>query len=276
MSGVSVAKTKALLNTLLKGAKGDNAYIVAVSQGYKGTAKQWLASLKSTIPGPDGREVEFQKSDTHIQYKYTSETNWVNLVALADLTGLAGYTPQLGKDYFNGVNGTQIELQKTDTHIQWRYIGGSWANLIALTDITGPVQDITGKVDKITGSSLVADTEIAKIHASGSDNQDLSGLQPKESGKGLSENDLTDDLKEDYDTAYSHSQAAHAPSDANNYVHPSNHAPSIITQDTSNRFVTDAEKSTWNAKQPAGSYLVAADISGKADNNFVIAMAISL
>jgi hypothetical protein len=37
--------------------------------------------------------------------------------------------------------------------------------------------DISGKVDKVTGSSLVADTEIAKIHAAGSDNQDLSGKQ---------------------------------------------------------------------------------------------------
>lgn len=36
---------------------------------------------------------------------------------------------------------------------------------------------------------------------------------------------------------------------ANNYTHPANHPPSIITQDTSNRFVTDAEKTTWNGKQ---------------------------
>jgi hypothetical protein len=35
---------------------------------------------------------------------------------------------------------------------------------------------------------------------------------------------------------------------ANNYTHPANHPPSIITQDASNRFVTDAEKSTWNGK----------------------------
>jgi uncharacterized protein related to proFAR isomerase len=34
-----------------------------------------------------------------------------------------------------------------------------------------------------------------------------------------------------------------------NYVHPANHPPSLITQDTNNRFVTDAEKATWNAKQ---------------------------
>lgn len=35
------------------------------------------------------------------------------------------------------------------------------------------------------------------------------------------------------------------------YTHPANHAASVITQDASNRFVTDTEKSTWNAKQAA-------------------------
>lgn len=46
-----------------------------------------------------------------------------------------------------------------------------------------------------------------------------------------------------------HINSAHAPSDANNYVHPANHPPSIITQDASNRFVTDTEKGVWNGKQ---------------------------
>jgi hypothetical protein len=35
---------------------------------------------------------------------------------------------------------------------------------------------------------------------------------------------------------------------ANNYTHPANHPPSIITQDASNRFVSDTEKTTWNGK----------------------------
>lgn len=33
-----------------------------------------------------------------------------------------------------------------------------------------------------------------------------------------------------------------------NYVHPVNHPASIITQDSGNRFVSDAEKSSWNSK----------------------------
>lgn len=32
------------------------------------------------------------------------------------------------------------------------------------------------------------------------------------------------------------------------YTHPTNHLPSIITQDANNRFVTDVEKATWNGK----------------------------
>ncbi|MFB5761030.1 pyocin knob domain-containing protein [Paenibacillus medicaginis] len=35
---------------------------------------------------------------------------------------------------------------------------------------------------------------------------------------------------------------------ANNYVHPATHPPSIIAQDSGNRFVTDAEKVAWNGK----------------------------
>lgn len=36
---------------------------------------------------------------------------------------------------------------------------------------------------------------------------------------------------------------------ANNYTHPSTHPASIIDQDASNRFVTDAEKSAWNSSE---------------------------
>ena len=46
------------------------------------------------------------------------------------------------------------------------------------------------------------------------------------------------------------------------YTHPANHLPSIISQDATNRFVTDAEKATWNAKADTK-----ADVGlGNADN----------
>ena len=46
------------------------------------------------------------------------------------------------------------------------------------------------------------------------EHQDISGKVDKEEGKGLSTNDLTNTLKSNYDTAYTHSQSTHAPSDA--------------------------------------------------------------
>ena len=47
---------------------------------------------------------------------------------------------------------------------------------------------------------------------------------------------------------------------ATNYTHPATHAPSIISQDARNRFVTDAEKTTWNAKESAFDSIVASPI----------------
>ena len=46
----------------------------------------------------------------------------------------------------------------------------------------------------------------------------LAGKVSTEAGKGLSTNDLTNELKTQYDTAYTHSQAAHAPTDAEKNV----------------------------------------------------------
>jgi hypothetical protein len=42
------------------------------------------------VDGEDGREVEFQNNGTYIQWKYSDETTWTNLVALADITGEDG------------------------------------------------------------------------------------------------------------------------------------------------------------------------------------------
>lgn len=70
----------------------------------------------------------------------------------------------------------------------------------------------------------------------------VSNKVDKVAGMGLSTNDYSDTEK---------TKLAGVADGANNYTHPTQHAPSIITQDASNRFVTDAEKSAWNAKQGA-------------------------
>lgn len=66
----------------------------------------------------------------------------------------------------------------------------------------------------------------------------------KVEGKGLSTEDYTTEEK---------TKLAGVAANANNYVHPSTHEASVIAEDSTHRFVTDAEKTTWNNKLGANS-----------------------
>ena len=123
---------------------------------------------------------EVRNNGTAIQWKYSDEADWRDLVALTELRGAAGENGkdgangENGTDGKNGINGTngkdgingidgkdgadgkngkdgidgadgkdgidgkRIEVQRGETHIQWRYEGGEWQNLVAIADITGP------------------------------------------------------------------------------------------------------------------------------------------
>ena len=60
------------------------------------------------------------------------------------INGIDGTDGQNGKDGTDGVNGKDgvdaknIEVQRAETHIQWRYEGDEWQNLVAIADIEGP------------------------------------------------------------------------------------------------------------------------------------------
>lgn len=92
--------------------------------------------------GDDGREVELQKSVTHIQWRYSDESAWKDLVALSTLKG------------GDGKDGEEVELQKTSSHIQWRLGNSNWENLIPLSALKG--QDGTSvtitSIDQKTGA----------------------------------------------------------------------------------------------------------------------------
>ena len=137
-------------------------------------------------------------------------------------------------------------------------------------------QDLSGKVDRVEGKGLstndytteekgklegieagaqvnaantVVDADysadklrLANTSGINTGDQDLSGKVDKVTGKQLS--------TEDYSTAEKNKLSGIAEG-ANNYTHPTNHPPSIITQDENNRFVTDAEKGVWSGKQDA-------------------------
>lgn len=73
----------------------------------------------------------------------------------------------------------------------------------------------TSIADAITKKhSNASDHSNSNDHAARSDDQDLSTLQPKETGKGLSATDLTSVLKTSYDGAVTHAGSTHAPAGA--------------------------------------------------------------
>lgn len=99
--------------TISESSGGESAYEIAVRLGFSGTEAQWIASLAGRdgndgspglpgvpgehgIPGSpggdgkDGREIEVQKGATYIQWRYAGDTEWINLIAIADLKGNPG------------------------------------------------------------------------------------------------------------------------------------------------------------------------------------------
>ena len=61
----------------------------------------------------------------------------------------------------------------------------------------------------------------------------------KVDGKGLSTNDYTTEEKK---------KLGGIAAGANNYTHPTSHPATMITEDTTHRFITDDERKAWNAK----------------------------
>ena len=96
----------------------------------------WSKAAKADTALP-----EVRNNGTAIQWKYSDETDWRDLVALEELKGAAGEDGKDGTDGKNGTDGMNaksIEVQRAATHIQWRYEGGEWQNLVAIADIKGP------------------------------------------------------------------------------------------------------------------------------------------
>lgn len=104
-------------NEVVEESQQEKIYKLALSSGYTGTYEEWLNSIK-------GDSIELKVESGNIKWKYTKESNWINLISLTELAGAPG------KD---GISGKEIELSTNATHILWRYVGDSeWKNLLSL------------------------------------------------------------------------------------------------------------------------------------------------
>ena len=265
-----------------KGDNGLSAYELAVRLGYNGTLDQWIASLKGE-PGL-GEQGRTGYSNYEIAVRNGFEGNeeeW-----LLSLKGNDGYTPIKGIDY---IDGKEVEFRSDGSYIQWRYVGNPyWQNLIVLSALKGDTGDkglkgdpgnngvtpIKG-IDYFDGDAFTYEDftpeQLAGLKGdkgnpfiySDFTQEQLDGLKGDKGDPGTT--DFTELINKPTQLSDINStegtKLSGIEDGANNYTHPINHSPSIITQDSSNRFVTDTEKSTWN---------------NKPDNGFIIAMAIAL
>ena len=149
--------------------------------------------------------------------------------------------------------------------------------LAKLNEQTGVINDLIEEIEGLEGGGSVVVEDVLTSDSivnalSAKQGKVLKGMVDdkvdKVTGKGLSANDFTDTLKSKLDNVADN---------ANNYTHPANHPPSIITQDVNNRFVTDTEKSTWNGKEDAGvaipktTNITSIDDTGVADGEIIVA-----
>lgn len=122
---------------------------------------------------------------------------------------------------------------------QWESEFDIWFNDINAKLGTEPATNLQNQINTINSGTTLGPAISARTEKTTPVNADMFALMDSANSnatKKLSWTNIKATLKTYFDGLY------------NNYVHPANHSPSIITQDASNRFVTDAEKTTWNAK----------------------------
>lgn len=164
----------------------------------------------STVPGPKGDEGDPGEDGSDAS---VTKTNVEAVLTGAITSHTHDYEPE----------NSNIQTHVTAAHAPSNAV--ALATVKADTDIASAIslkhsnsldhavgsdnQDLSGLVVKETSKSLVADTEITKIHANTLDHSHTNKTTLDAVTAAL-----TTSLKTSYDTAYTHSQVAHAPSTA--------------------------------------------------------------
>ena len=145
---------------------------------YSGGDWKKIISLDE-LRGKDGRSIEVQKGSLYIQWRYTGESEWKNIIAYSDLKGKDGrdgrdgLNGQNGRDGRNGANGATGATGATSA------TGAAGQNAtISVTNSTQPCSTgltVTGNGTnnlglKFTGSNLPSGGKIDQILAKKSDN----------------------------------------------------------------------------------------------------------
>lgn len=128
-------------------------------------------------------------------------------------------------------------------HTTQKTLAAELAEIMALIAGKATAADIDSRITALVGAAPEALDTLKEIADALNNDPDfaatmttqLSGKVDKIEGKGLSTEDFTAELKAKLEGI-------------TGYTHPDSHPASMITQDATHRFVSDTEKTAWNAK----------------------------
>ena len=141
----------------------------------------------------------------------------------------------------------------------------------AASQMAASIKENTDAIGVVEGRLDTAEADVDDLKGKVSANEQAIGNKvDKVEGKELSTNDLTDALKAGYDTAYTHSQAVHAPTDAQVNVIESVKVNGVALE-VDNKAVNITVPTDNTELANGAGYLVAGDISNKADKSTTLA-----
>ena len=210
----------------------------------KGTYRQGIGALSIFMYGSKIANNAFtESSTTSLTFKNGLSAGDVVLVEYIQLINVQPYPIHANEHLTGGADAiplatiTKDGLMSSTDKVK---INGSYTSAQVDSAIQVAINGL------INGAPGALDTILELANALGNDpnfatsiTNSLATKVDKVTGKQLSTEDFTTIL-----LAKLNGIAANA----NNYSHPANHAASIITQDASNRFVTDIEKISWNSR----------------------------
>lgn len=203
-----------------------------------GTADQWIAANPVLLKG----EVGFVENTTPAEFKVGDgtkkwlELGWGQPTSLAQL--VADATHRLVTDTEKTTWNNKAPKSHAAADITYGMGTPTEYGHVRLADVVSEDLGVASGV-AATPKALFMVSEIAESgrEIAQDTRTALTSKVDKVTGKGLSTNDYTSAEK---------TKLANIATGANNYVHPSAHPATMITEDATHRFATDAEKAKWN------------------------------
>lgn len=128
------------------------------------TAKGLGMSVKGD-PGDDGAQVELQVANGQLQWKYDYQESWTNLIAMSELKGDAGDTPEIGDNgnWFVGGNDTGKPSRGANGATPTINSSGEWVIDGASTGVQAEGADALMCVEAIETDSIPTEHDIERI-----------------------------------------------------------------------------------------------------------------